>query len=88
MRGGLFEEMQRRKVVATLAAIAGILSMLAKPVAIFKRFKTELHRRFEDAYNELQKIKQQSRRKDNIVPLPPMKANGNGAIVSNGARRA
>jgi hypothetical protein len=65
--------------------LAGILSALGEPMLIYKRLKAELGQRFGAAYDELHKVKQTSRRKDNLVPFRPVKVTGDGA---NGAKRA
>jgi DNA primase len=57
--------------------LSGIFSVLAEPMAIYKRFKAELHQRFQAAQEALQKIKEQSRRKtpknkkeaENVAPF-------------------
>lgn len=69
--------------------LSGIFSALEGPMAIYKRFDAEVRGRFQDAHDELQRVKKTSRRKDNIIPLRVNGSNGNGSsIVLNGARAA
>jgi hypothetical protein len=75
--GVLSEALQRMPT-----ELSGIFSMLAEPVSIYKRFKTEMCNRFEVAHKALQKVKAESRKKNNIVPFA---ASANGA---NGSKAA
>jgi len=66
--------------------LSGIFSTLGEPMRIYQRFKTEVGRRFDAASEALEKIKKQSRRKDNIIPLNGSNGNGAMALNGNGAR--
>jgi predicted DNA-binding transcriptional regulator AlpA len=65
--------------------LSGIFSMVAEPVAIYKRFKTEMCERFADAHEALKKIERASRKKSNIILF---EASANGVSASKGGARA
>jgi hypothetical protein len=78
-RTGIAVTTQKGSLLAMPNQLSGIFSSLGEPMPIYKRFKAELNQRFEAADKALRKIKQESRRKDNVVPF-------NRAL--NGASRA
>jgi hypothetical protein len=60
--------------------LSGVFAMLAEPLPIYRRFREEMRRRFEAAYEGLKKIEKQSQRKSNVVRFE------REAITSNGAK--
>jgi hypothetical protein len=77
-------DMLNAQLLAMPNQLSGVFAALGEPLPIFQKFRGDLNKRFQVAYDALHKVKKKSCRK-NIVPFNRL--NGSGAIALNGAKR-